>query len=108
MDGRSFSAAMFLARMESFYSRIIVQRETLGMEDLALATMFHQRVIELPPRDGAPSMTVFRLFGNLALADQNHFNASQLVEINGDKYLVLSYFCGDLSTDIGQGTDGAA
>ncbi|KAI1793320.1 hypothetical protein LXA43DRAFT_971989 [Ganoderma leucocontextum] len=109
LEGRSFSAAMFVAHMESFYTRIIVERATLGIEDLALATMFQQRVTELPPRDGAPSRTVFKLYSNLELADQNRLNASQLVDINGDKYLILDYFGGDLGdTDTGaaQGSGG--
>ena len=85
--GVEFHATRFLAEVSSLYDRVVVRKEVLGMQDLALASLLHQRTLIVPASESNPrSMTLFKLYHGLRIEScPPHF----LVEYEGIRYLQL-------------------
>ncbi|KAI1783814.1 hypothetical protein LXA43DRAFT_902828 [Ganoderma leucocontextum] len=99
-DAKTFNPRTFIRKMEELYQRLVVQHAELGMEELALATMFYERTVVIPPSadNNYHGMTLFRLYGNLELSKlrDEAVDPHQLHLINGDVHMRLDYYSADL------------
>ena len=69
-DGKNFFPMRLIHEVSSLYERVVVRKETLGMQDLALASMLHQRTLMLPVSEVNPRpLALFKLFPSLTTGD---------------------------------------
>ncbi|KAI0704824.1 hypothetical protein C8Q76DRAFT_631245 [Earliella scabrosa] len=85
--GTHFHPMQLIQEVRSLYERVVVRKETLGIHDLALAAMLHQRTLVLPSSGENPrTLALFKLYPCLKLEPEpTHL----LVEYEGARYLSL-------------------
>lgn len=92
-SGTHFHPMRFLQEVGSLYGPVVLRKETLGVHDLALATMLRDRSVVVPTSDSNPHLlTLFKLFPSLKLGD---CPAHLLVEYENVRYLNMDGYAGD-------------
>ena len=106
VGGTEFHVTRFLAEVSSLYERVVVRQEMLGMQDLALASLLHQRTLVVPASaSNQRPMALFKLYHALTVKGcPPHF----LVEYEGVRYLLMDNLADTQLGGILDGGDGGS